>query len=457
MDSRNLVIKNKDELLSQGVIEGREAVLNVLEQTFSHINYYTIMKRIVALENDILTIDKLELNLNRFKNIYLIGGGKHATFMAAALEEILGDRVSGGVIIEKKGAKYRPGTIPIIEGGHPVPDQDSVKGAEEIIKIAKTASEKDLVMVCVSGGWTALAASPPEGITLEEFKEVYDLLLQSGMTVTQMNVIRYHLSRLGQGKLPAFTKNATIVGLIAVDEVSGLPWGPTVPDDTTFSDAITVLKHFDLLSKVPSSVRTYLEDAAPAEEMSKKHDNIMKGAEVHNIIIADNIRMCEIAQKEAVNAGINAFILSTTLEGEAKHVGTMMASIANEVSKYHRPFAPPCMLIASGETTVTLLRETGEGGRNQELVLSASLHAPCDSKIVLASIGTDGTDGPTNIAGAIMDGTTRQRAKNLGINLIEELKKHNSSFVFKKLGDAVYTLDTGTNLMDIIIIYIMES
>lgn len=452
-----MVIKNTVELLSKGVIEGREAVLNILEQTFSQINYYTIMKRIVVLEDNILTIDKLELNLGHFKNIYLIGGGKHATFMVAALEEILGDRVSGGVIIEKKGAQYRPGTIPIIEGGHPIPDQDSVNGAEEIIKIAKTAGEKDLVIVCVSGGWTALAASPPEGINLEEFKAVYDLLLRSGMTVTQMNVIRYHLSRLGQGKLPLLTKNATIVGLIAVDEVGGLPWGPTVPDSTTFSDAINVLKQFDLLSKVPRSVRTYLEDAAPAEETPKEYDYSKNGVKLHNIIIADNIHMCEIVQKEAVKAGINAFILSTTLEGEAKHVGTMMASIANEVSKYHRPFTPPCMLIASGETTVTLLGEGGEGGRNQELVLSASLHTPCDSKIVLGAIGTDGTDGPTNIAGAIIDGTTRQRAKNLGIDLIEELKKHNSSFVFKKLGDAVYTHDTGTNLMDIIIVYIMGS
>lgn len=450
-----MVIKNKDELLSKGLIEGREAVLNILEQTFNQINYYNIIKRIVALEDNILTIDKLELNLDQFKSIYLIGGGKHATFMAAALEEILGDRISGGVIIEKKGAKYRPGTIPIIEGGHPLPDQDSVKGAEEIIKIAKTTGEKDLLMVCVSGGWTALAASPPEGIALEEFKEVYDLLLKSGMTVTQMNIIRYRLSRLGQGKLPIFTNNATIVGLIAVDEVGGLAWGPTVPDHATFSDAINVLKQFDLLSIIPSSVRKYLEDAEPAEETPKEHDYSKKGAKVHNIIIADNIHMCEIVKKEAVKAGINAFILSTTLEGEAKHVGTIMASIAKEISKFNRPFTPPCILIASGETTVTIMGEAGEGGRNQELVLSALLNVPCDSKIILSSIGTDGTDGPTNIAGAIIDGTTIQRAKNLGIDLIEELKKHNSSFVFKKLEDAIYTHDTGTNLMDIIIIYIM--
>lgn len=457
MDLRNLVIKNQDELLSKGVIEGREAVLTILEQTFSQINYYNIIKRIVAVEDNILTIDKLELNLDHFKNLYLVGGGKHATFMAVALEEILGDRLSGGVIIEKKGVQYKPGTIPIIEGGHPVPDQDSVKGAKEIIKIAKSTGKKDLLVVCVSGGWTALAALPPEGIALEEFKEVYDLLLKSGMTVTQMNVIRYHLSRLGQGKLPLFTKNATIVGLIAVDEVGGLPWGPTVPDYTTFSDAINVLKQFDLLSKVPSSVRTYLEDAAPAEETPKEHDYRKNGVKVHNIIIADNIHMCEIVQKEAVKAGINAFILSTTLEGEAKHVGTMMASIANEVSKYHRPFTPPCMLIASGETTVTIMGDTGEGGRNQELALSASLHVPYDSKIILTSIGTDGTDGPTNIAGAIIDDTTLQRAKNLRIDLIKELKKHNSSFVFKKLEDAIYTHDTGTNLMDLILIYIMGS
>lgn len=449
-----MIIRNRDELLSKGLVEGREAVLNIMERTLDQVNYHNIIKKMAKLEDDILKIGELELNLDRFKNIYLIGGGKNVSFMAAALEEILGGRISGGVIIEKKGSRPRSTKIPLIKSGHPLPDQDSLKGAEEIIRVAKNAGENDLLIVCVSGGWTALASSPPKGISLEEFREVYELLLKSGMTLTQMNIIRYHLSRLGRGKVPMLTDKATVLGLIAVDEVGGLPWGPTVPDNTTFSDAVRVLKQFDLLSKIPTSIRTYLEEADPAEETPKEEDYNRKGVKVYNVIIADNIIMCEIAHKEAEKMGIDAFILTTTLEGEAKHVGTTITSIANEISKFNRPFKSPCILIAGGETTVTITEEAGEGGRNQELALSAALNIPRVSKIVVSSVGTDGTDGPTDIAGAIVDGTTAPRAMSMGMDVIGELKRHNSSFVFKKLGDAIYTYDTGTNLMDIIVIYV---
>jgi len=449
-----LLVKNKDELLSNGLIEGRKLVLDVMERTLNQVNYYNIIKRIMTLEGDVLRARELKFDLKKFNNVYLVGGGKNASFMALALEEILEDKIRDGIIIEKKGSKQKTAIIPLIEGGHPIPDEDSIRGAEKIISIARNAGENDLLIVCVSGGWTALASSPPEEISLEEFRKTYELLLKSGMTLTQMNIVRYHLSRLGRGKIPMLTNKATVLGLIAVDEVGGLPWGPTVPDNTTFSDAIRVLKQFDLLHKIPESTRRYLEKADPTEETPKENDYGKKGVKVHNLVIADNIIMCEIAQREAEKLGINAFILSTTLEGEAKHVGTLIASIANEISKFNRPFKPPCVLIAGGETTVTITGEAGEGGRNQEVALSAALNLPSRSKIVISSLGTDGTDGPTDIAGAIVDGTTMQRATNMGIDVIEELKRHNSSFVFRKLGDAIYTYDTGTNLMDLIVVYI---
>lgn len=450
---RNMLIKNKTELVSKGFIKGRKILLDLVEQALEEINYYNIIKEITKLEENVLTIKNLKLNLTEFDNIYVVGGGKNASAMALALEEILGNRIKDGVIIEKKGCKLRTKKVTLIEGGHPVPDLDSLKGAEKIIEIAKKTNAKDLLFVCVSGGWTSLTSTPPERISFEELVKVYDLLLKSGMTLEQMNVIRNHLSRLGRGRIPITASKATVIGLIAVDEIGGKPWGPTVPDDSTFSDAIDILKHFDLLEVIPCSVRYYLEKGSEDEETPKEADYQKKQIRVHNVVIVNNIDMCNIVKKKAEEKGINSFLLSTALEGEAKHVGTVMSSIAKEIAKFSRPFIPPCIVIAGGETTVTITGKAGEGGRNQEVALSAAQNISGIDNLAILSIATDGTDGPTDIAGAIVDGTTMRRAKVLKIDVVEEIKNHNTSYVFKKIKDAIYTYNTGTNLMDLIVMY----
>lgn len=449
-----ILIKNKDDLLSKSFIEARKIALHIIEATIEKINYYKIIKRAVSLNGDLFKINDFEFNLNDFKNIYLVGGGKNVSFMTLALEEIFGDRIREGIVVEKKGCRLRTKKIPLIEGGHPIPDQDSINAAKEIIQLAKKAKEDDLFIMCVSGGWTALASLPPHGITFKDFCKVYDLLLKSGMTIKQMNIVRNHLSRLGKGKLPLLTKS-TVLGLIAVDEIEGLPWGPTVPANSSFSDSIDILKKYDMFKKLPASIKLYFEKES-ATQISEKKTCDNRYLRVHNFIIANNKTMCKIAQEEGTKLGINTYILSTTIEGEAKHVGTAIASIAKEISNYGRPFKPPCILILGGETTVTIAEKAGEGGRNQELALSAALKISKDKKILLSSIGTDGTDGPTNIAGALVDGMTLKRAKKKKIDVINELNEHNSSFVFRKLGDAIFTYDTGTNLMDLLIVYIAK-
>ena len=448
-----MVIANREELLSGDIIEGRRIILDIVDEALRQVNYYNIIKRIASANDGIIKIGDVEFDLHEFRNIYLVGGGKGVSFMAQALEEILGNRIKSGVMIEKKGASPRQTRIPIILGGHPLPDEDSVKGALEIIRTARLANDRDLLIVCVSGGWTALASAPPFGISLQEFRETYELLLRSGMTLTQMNTVRYHLSQLGKGKIPLLTDRATVLGLIASDEVGGRPWGPTVPDPCSFTDATRVLKQFDLLPLVPANVRKYLEGGDAKEETPKPGDYARREVKVRNIVIADNAVMCEAANRAAAKLGLNSHILTTTLEGEAKHVGTVVASLANEISRFSRPFQPPCVVIAGGETTVTIAGEAGEGGRNQELALSAALSIQ-HGKVTIASIGTDGTDGPTDIAGALVDGTTIRRAADVRVNLPDELKKHNSSFVLRKLRDAIFTHDTGTNLMDLVVIYV---
>ena len=451
-----MIIRNIDEFSERGSIKGRRLVLDVADQTLTQMNYKSIIGKLVTLKKGILNVKDLDFDLRKFHNIYLVGAGKNVAFMTHGLEEILGERIREGIAIEKKGSRAEAATIPIVKAGHPIPDEDSVKGANEIIRIARQAHRDDLLIVCVSGGWTSLVGAPPEEISLEEFREVYDLLLRSGMPLEEMNIIRNHLSRLGEGKIPIVAKDTTILGLIAVDEIGGRPWGPTVPGNTYFSDALRVLTQWNLISAIPAKVREYIEAAKLHEETTNFRANKSDNSRVHNVVIADNVSMCEMACQNAARTGINSQILTTTLQGESKHVGTVIASICNEVSQYHRPFRPPCILIAGGETTVTLTGKVGKGGRNQEMALSAALSLNEGKETVILAMGTDGTDGPTDIAGAIVDNTTVKRALDTGIDITEELKSHNSSHVFSKINDAVYTYDTGTNLMDIIIMYIPD-
>jgi glycerate 2-kinase len=209
------------------------------------------------------------------------------------------------------------------------------------------------------------------------------------------------------------------------------------------------------MESIPSSVKSYFEEDSFERETPKQEDYDRRGVKVHNIVIADNIIMCLKAIKEATKLGIKAHVFSTGIEGEAKDVGKMLAGIAKTIHNVGTPFEPPCLLIAGGETTVSIQGENhGEGGRNQEMVLSAAQEISGFDRIFIASIATDGTDGPTNIAGAIVDGNTVELAERKGINIEEELEKHNSSSVFRRIKDAVYTYDTGTNLMDLMVIYV---
>ena len=442
-------------MLSRGNAKGRAAVLSIIEHALGQVNSFDLVNRLTRLgEDNTLTIGPLSYDLNRINDIFLVGGGKQVTYAAAALENILNGRIGEGVVVEKRGMGRKLGRIRVIEGGHPLPDEGSVEGAKEIIRIAREVKQDDLVLVCVTGGCTSLTLSPPQGINLQEVRLVSELLLESGAPLESMNTVRKHLSEIGGGKLASLLGQAEVVALIAIDETQGLPWGPTVPDTTTFADAKGVLERYDLWQRTPQSIRDYFEQAEPQNETPKSIDFENAGARVHNIIFAENRMLCEAAENKAKDLGIEACILTTRLEGEAKDVGVVLASVANEIERNHRPLRPPCVVIAGGETTVTIRGDHGEGGRNQELALAAALKIAGSHRTVLASLGTDGTDGPTEIAGAIVDGYTMDAAEKHGIDLFELLKIHDSSRVFRALGDALYTSDSGTNLMDLVIVYI---
>ncbi|MEM2704012.1 MAG: glycerate kinase [Candidatus Bathyarchaeia archaeon] len=451
-----MIIQNKNELLSHGNVKGREVVLDVAEYAIEAVDAYKSTKNMIHIKDDSLIIKDLTFDIKKVRNIYVVGGGKATFSIARALDEILGERITRGTIIVKRGEKRRLKNIKVLEAGHPIPDEAGYEGAQEIMEIAKEASENDLVFCAITGGASALMPFPVKGISLEDKIRVTELLLKCGATIDEINAVRNHISEIKGGRLAKYLHPAEIINLIIIDEVAGQPWGPTVPDTSTFQDSVRVLKKYGLWRKVPVTVKGHLKRGISNPHLETLKEKDFESFKVHNIVLADNNVMCEAAKRRAEELGYDSLILSTKLEGESREVGIVLASIANEVEKDGRPIKPPCFLILGGETTVTLTGRTGMGGPSQELVLGASLKIAGSEKIVIASMDTDGTDGPTEIAGGIVDGYTSKRACKIGLDIFKVLKKHNSSEALIKLGDAIITGPTETNVMDLNLIAIIN-
>jgi len=424
-----MVIKNIDELTSHGFKEGRKLALEICEYAIRSVNALT--KKFLNLKDHILEIKGLHWDLAKLNNIYVIGGGKATYAIGKAVEEILREHLTGGIITVKKSEKRRLKKIKVVEAGHPLPDEDGYKATKEIVDIAQKAGLNDL-------------------------KTITKLLLDSGAPIEDINTVRNHISKIKGGRLAKMAQPATIVSLILIDEIAGEPWGPTVGDKTTFDEAIKSLKKHKLWEAVPESIKTHLIKGKENPSMETPSPEELRQLKAYNSAIGNNILMCEAAQKKAEALGLNSVILTCELEGESREAGISLAGIAKEIRKRNRPLKPPCAVIAGGETTVKIqANERGLGGPNQEFALAASLKISGQENITICAIGTDGTDGPTEIAGAIVDGRTRQRAEEAGINIFESLSQHDSSQVAIKLKDAVYTYPTDTNVMDLYLMIIL--
>jgi len=449
-----MIIKNKEELLSHGNIKGREIALDVIENAIKAVDAYEATKKIVRKEDDELIVRDVAYDLSKIGDIYVVGGGKATFSIAKALDEILGEKIKQGIIIVKKGEKRRLEHIEVIEAEHPLPDEAGLKGAKKIIDIAEKAKERDLVFCAITGGASALMPLPAENISLEDKRKVTELLLKCGATIDEINTVRKHISAIKGGRLAKRIYPAEIINLIVIDEIAGRPWGPTVPDTTTFEDAVNVLKKYRLWTKISDTVREHLKRGMgdPSLETPKPED--FKTLKVHNVVLADNEMMCEAAKRRAEELGFKPLVLTTRLEGESREAGIILASIAKEIEEKNRPIKPPCVLILGGETTVTITGQSGKGGPSQELVLGASLKIAGSKRIVVASIDTDGTDGPTKIAGGVVDGYTLKRAAEKGVDVFKSLMNHNSYNVLMKLQDAIFTGPTGTNVMDLDVVVI---
>ncbi|MCW4038518.1 MAG: glycerate kinase [Candidatus Bathyarchaeota archaeon] len=452
-----MMIKNRGELLAHGLKEGRRVALDVIEHALMSVDPYQATKRVVQRQNNRLFIGSQHYNLKDVRNLYVIGAGKASFPIAKALEDVLGDRIARGVVIVKRGQGGRLKRIKKVEAGHPLPDEDGLRGAEEVMEIADEAGSGDLVFAAITGGSSALMPLPAENITLEEAREVNELLLHSGAVIQEINAVRKHISRIKGGRLALHIHPAEIINLTVSDVIGD--WnmldyitGNTVPDSSTFQDAINSLKKYRLLEKMPESVRSHLQNAHPETE-TPKH---FREENVYTVILATNEDACLAAAERAEALGFNAMILSTRIEGESREAGIVHAGIARELEVNDRPLRTPCVLISGGETTVTIEGDHGEGGPNQEFVLGFATKIGGSKRIIGVSMDTDGTDGPTDVAGGVVDGLTLERAEAGDINIHESLMRHNAYSVLKSLGDTIYTGSTGTNVMNLRLIIVLE-
>ena len=382
-----------------------------------------------------------------FDRIILIAVGKAACPMAAAVQEIAGDRLDTALVVTKKGHAAL-GSCNVIEAGHPVPDANSLRASETVTRMVHLLGERDLLILGISGGASALLSAPAAPVTLADKQQTTDLLLRAGATINELNAVRKHLSTLKGGRLAALAYPAKIVSLILSDVIGDpldvIASGLTIADPTTLEDARAVLLKHGLWDHVPESVRKRLE-AGP--ETPKPGDPIFQNVE--NVIIGSNRLALEAAGVKAEALGYNTKILSSTVEGEARLVAREHAEILNRT-------VPPACILSGGETTVTV-RGTGKGGRNQEFALAAALEIDGRDNLAILCAGTDGSDGPTDAAGAFACSDTVKRAIQLGLDPVDHLERNNSYPFFDLLGDLVKTGPTGTNVMDVNIMLARKS
>lgn len=459
-------IRNREQLLSHGHRRLRELVIQIAESALKAVDSCEAVRTILKLSGNELRIGTIKRDLSQIRHIYFFGAGKATMGQAKAFDEILGSKITKGIVIVKKGQAERLTNIEVLEGGHPIPDEDSYKGGGRILEIAKTVGEGDLVFYCDSGGSTALMSRPAEnsGISFEDEKEVNRLLLMSGAAIYEMNAVRRHITALRGGRLQELllSRGAEIINFKITDSpvIVSHPPEISIPleggweDQTTYQDAVKALQHYELWERTPISVRSYLQKGVAG--LISETPKSFRGMKACVFELGSIPAACEAAAKKAKELGYQAAIITTVLEGESREVGIVLASIAREVQAYHRPVPPPCVLIFGGETAVTVEGAHGEGGPSQELALSFASKIAGKTNTVGLMIDSDGSDGPTKFAGGLVDNHTLERASYHGLDIFEKLRRHDSSNALEKLEEAVYTGPTDTNVCDLNVIIVGE-
>ena len=430
----------------------RRDALAVFKAGLAAVDPLKAVLRYLRLEGDALCLGRSRYPLQDYDRVLVAGAGKASAPMAQALERLLGDRIADGVVVTKEGHALALERIRVVEAGHPVPDQRGIAGTEAILSMVSGCGQRDLVLCLVSGGGSALLVAPAQDVTLADKQAVTHLLLACGAGIHEINTVRKHLSRVKGGGLARLAYPATVVSLVLSDVVGDdlnvIASGPAVPDPSTFHDAQSVLQRHGIWDGVPVSVRNRIEAGVKGHvpETPKAGDAVFdKG---RSQLVGTNLQALLAAREKAVQLGYRSLILSAAIEGEAREVAKVLAAVPGEIRRSGNPLRPPACILCGGETTVTV-RGGGRGGRNQELALAAvPLLEGLEGVVILAG-GTDGTDGPTDAAGAIVDSESMSRARKAGLDPQDYLDGNDAYHFFQRLDDLVKTGPTRTNVMDV--------
>ncbi|MBI4492225.1 MAG: DUF4147 domain-containing protein [Chloroflexi bacterium] len=472
----------------QAVRAQRELALAVLAAALQAVEPGAAIRRHLALHDHCLQVGERAYDLRRFERVLVVGAGKAGGAMAAAVEALLGDRVADGVVVVKRGYTAPTRRVALVEAGHPVPDAAGLEGTRRLVELLRGATERDLVLCLLSGGGSALLPLPQDDLALDDLQQLTQALLRSGASIDEINTVRKHLDAAKGGGLARLAQPAQVVSLVLSDVVGNpldtIASGPTVPDPTTYADAAAVLERYGLWPADPVQVpppaqarpagrqlpptqarpsgrqpppaipervarrlRLGVEGRLP--ETPKPGDPLFE--RVQNLVVASNEQAALAAVAEAERRGLRALLLSTYVEGEAREVGKVFAALARELATANRPLPRPACLVAGGETTVTV-RGRGRGGRCQELALAAALELGGDDELVVLAAGTDGTDGPTDAAGAVVDAETVDRGAGAGASARAALDDNDAYAFLESSGDLIRSGPTNTNLMDLYLV-----
>jgi hydroxypyruvate reductase len=437
-----------------------DQIAAILHASMQAVDPSAAVQRAVTIHGNRLVAGSRAYDLGQFRNVVVIGFGKASVSMAEGLSARLGDRIRRGVVIAKHidpAQLHRlPVQIGVLQGDHPVPGANSLNSTNKALEMVAGLTSQDLVFCLVSGGGSALFTKPLEGIRLDDLQELSRLLLASGAEIGEFNILRKHLDQVKGGGLARMAAPAEMITLI-VSDVIGSPLdviasGPTAADSSTYAQGLAILEKYNLLDKTPGSIMNILRDGAAGRipETLKKGDPRLE--RVHNLIVADNYLAACAALEKARETGWNSMLLTTHLHGEAHQAGMMLGSVLRQVAASGEPISRPACIVVGGETTVTL-RGEGLGGRNQELALGAALDLAGLERVALVTLATDGEDGPTNAAGAVVTGETLSRGEALGLHPAAFLARNDCYAYFEALGDLLITGPSGTNVNDLAFLF----
>jgi hydroxypyruvate reductase len=429
-----------------------------MEAALAAVDPFLATQGFLRRQGDRLSAGPYTYDLNRFRRVLVAGAGKAGAPMAQAVEAALGERISAGLVVVKTGHRGPTNRIEIVEASHPRPDAAGVDAGRRVLALAEDAGPDDLVIALLSGGGSALLVAPAPGISLADLQSMTDALLACGATIHEINCLRKHCESLKGGQLARAVAPATLLTL-ALSDVVGSPLdviasGPTVPDETTWDDAWAIVRRYELAGKLPAAILARLQAGRDGRlpDTPKPGDPIF--APSRTLVVADNRVAALAASTRAAELGFQPLLLTTYLEGEASQVARVAVALAREVQAHGQPVAPPACLIMGGETTVTLGATHGQGGRNQELALAAALALDGSRGITLVSLATDGSDGPTDSAGGLVDGASAARGRALGLDPEAHLRRHDAYPYLQATHDLLLTGPTQTNVNDLVLVFV---